>query len=123
MSDSIKVGDQFKLPVRIGDRGAVIQDNGDRIDYSKLDLMVACIAINNHDRLVEENKQQRESLDAFKELVKAQTKTMSELVEENLALQQENEELRDALLGLIDCKGILTSDKGCVIRAKYLLNK
>ncbi len=38
-------------------------------------------------------------------------------------LKQENAELREALLGLIDCKGILTSDKGCVIRAKQLLNK
>ncbi len=38
-------------------------------------------------------------------------------------LQQENAELREALFGLIDCKGILTSDKECVIRAKQLLNK
>ncbi|AUR90664.1 hypothetical protein NVP1149O_10 [Vibrio phage 1.149.O._10N.286.55.A12] len=54
IGDAIKVGDQFKLPVRIGDRGAIVQDDGDRVDYSKLDLMVSCIAINNHDRMVEE---------------------------------------------------------------------
>ena len=38
-------------------------------------------------------------------------------------LQQENAELREALVGLMDCNGILTSDKECVIRAKQILNK
>jgi hypothetical protein len=45
-------------------------------------------AVNNHDRLVEENKQQRESLDAFRELVKAQTKTIHDLNEENKRLSE-----------------------------------
>jgi hypothetical protein len=48
----------------------------------------AAHAINSHDRLVEENKQQRESLDAFKELVKAQTKMLHDLNEENKRLSE-----------------------------------
>ncbi|AUR88241.1 coil containing protein [Vibrio phage 1.111.B._10N.286.45.E6] len=54
MSNSVKVGDQFKLPVHVGDRGTIVQSNGERIDYLKLDLMVSCIAINSHDRLQQE---------------------------------------------------------------------
>ena len=38
-------------------------------------------------------------------------------------LEQENAELREGLQDLLDCKGILTSDKECVIKAKQLLNK
>lgn len=38
--------------------------------------------------LQEENKQQRESLDAFRELVKAQTKTIHDLNEENKRLSE-----------------------------------
>tara|TARA_Y100001956_G_scaffold45096_1_gene43905 strand:+ start:140 stop:370 length:231 start_codon:yes stop_codon:yes gene_type:complete len=38
-------------------------------------------------------------------------------------LEQENVDLREALKGLINCRGILTSDKDCVIKAKQLLNK
>ena len=60
----------------------------------------AAHAINNHDRLTEENKQQRESLDAFRELVKAQTKTIHDLNEENTALQRENADLKDKTLKL-----------------------
>jgi len=45
-------------------------------------------AVLNHDRLIEENKQQRESLDAFRELVKAQTKTIHDLNEENKRLSE-----------------------------------
>lgn len=48
----------------------------------------AAHAINNHDRLIEENKQQRESLNAFRELVKAQTKTIHDLNEENRRLSE-----------------------------------
>lgn len=54
----------------------------------------------NYDRLTEENKQQRESLDAFRELVKAQTKTIHDLNEENTALQRENSDLKDKTLKL-----------------------
>ncbi|CAH9011555.1 putative coil containing protein [Vibrio phage 191E37-1] len=60
----------------------------------------AAHAINNHDRLTEENKQQRESLDAFRELVKAQTKTIHDLNEESTALQRENADLKDKTLKL-----------------------
>ena len=38
-------------------------------------------------------------------------------------LKQENAELREAVQDLLDCKGILTSDKECVIKAKQLLRK
>ena len=38
-------------------------------------------------------------------------------------LEQENAELREAVQDLLDCKGILTSDKECVIKAKQLLRK
>lgn len=36
-------------------------------------------------------------------------------------LVEENAKLREALLDLIECNGILTSDKECVINAKKLL--
>lgn len=38
-------------------------------------------------------------------------------------LTEENANLREALLGLLGCKGILTSDKECVINAKNLLKE
>ena len=38
-------------------------------------------------------------------------------------LVEENAELRKALVDLLECKGIHTSDKECVINAKKLLNK
>lgn len=38
-------------------------------------------------------------------------------------LTEENEKLREALLDLIECKGILTSDKECVINARNLLKE
>lgn len=62
MSDAVKVGDQFKLPVHVGDRGAIVQSDGERIDYLKLDLMVSCIAINSYDRLQQENAELRSIL-------------------------------------------------------------
>ncbi|AUR81900.1 hypothetical protein NVP1016O_20 [Vibrio phage 1.016.O._10N.286.46.A11] len=62
MSDAVKVGDQFKLPVYVGDRGAIVQSDGERIDYLKLDLMVSCIAINSYDRLQQENAELRSIL-------------------------------------------------------------
>lgn len=40
----------------------------------------------------------------------------------NNHLVEENAELRKALVDLLECKGILTSDKECVINAKKLLN-
>ncbi len=54
-------------------------------------------AVLNHDRLIEESKQQRESLDAFKDLVKAQTKMLHDLNEENKHLKSD----RDSAISLM----------------------
>ena len=60
--EDVKVGEQFSLPVSINNRGAIVQSEGSPINDLKLDLMVTCIAINNHDRLVEENSELRKQL-------------------------------------------------------------
>ncbi|CAM0105443.1 Lar-like restriction alleviation protein [Vibrio phage PS15B-6] len=49
------------------------------------------------DRLVEENAQQSESLEAFRKLVKAQTQTMKELNERCKEIEKEKARLRFAL--------------------------
>lgn len=69
MSNSVKVGDQFKLPVHVGDRGAIVQSDGERIDYLKLDLMVSCIAINSYDQLQQENAELRDLLQQQREKI------------------------------------------------------
>ena len=100
------MSDVFDLPLQRAVNELAIVDKNDCVvgwaDAFSGEVARDCIveSINNHDRLIEENKQQRESLDAFRELVKAQTKTMSELNEENLALQQENAELKDKTMKL-----------------------
>lgn len=86
--ESLKMSDVFELPVsrdgfKLKDKCGVSGE----MHVAKFADLSTCVyaelAINNHDRLVEENKQQRESLDAFKDLVKAQTKMLNDLNEEN----------------------------------------
>lgn len=46
-----------------------------------------------------------------------------EVVKEIDTLTEQVKQLREAVVNLIECKGILTSDKDCVIRAKKLLEQ
>lgn len=110
--ENMKMSDVFDLPLQRAVNELAIVDKNDCVvgwaDAFSGEVARDCIveSINNHDRLIEENKQQRESLDAFRDLVKAQTKTMSELNEENLALQQENADLRESLEGAMRIKDL-----------------
>ena len=73
-------------------------------------------AVLNHDRLVEENKQQRESLDAFRELVKAQTQTMNDLNEKCKELAGDNADLVKHLENLVDESIYLAQFKNKTLR-------
>ncbi|WFS86250.1 hypothetical protein vBVhaSMAG7_033 [Vibrio phage vB_VhaS_MAG7] len=83
-----------------------------------VDNHFATIICNNHDRLVEENAQQRESLDAFRELVKAQTQTMNELNEKRKELAEDNAELREDLQSALNIKNLWLPETNMIVHTE-----
>lgn len=81
MSKEIKMSDYFDLPVSFDiDLCKIHSPSHNLIEAKAISLNAQCQAINNHDRLVEENKRLREERDEAIELAKRANKGYSHMI-------------------------------------------